>query len=99
MDPCSRQMRRIYESARDFMDFFTKSTWATDSRAGRAPKYDFVTGNPYEMPLPQIGESLARASVPGNKDWFGYKMSEPAARKVVSAALRERIGVPFAEED
>lgn len=99
MDPSSRQMRRIYESARDFLDFFTKSTWATLSREGRPPKYDFVTGNPYQMPLPQIGDALARAARPAHKDWFAYKMSEGPSRTTVARALSARVGTPFAEPD
>jgi aspartate aminotransferase len=92
-------MRHIHASARDFMEFFTRSKWATLHREGKAPTFDFVTGNPYQMPLPQIGDALARASVPGHKDWFAYKMSEPLSRTVVARALRERVNVEFAAED
>ena len=99
MDPASRQMRRIYESARDFMDFFTKSPWARLHRDGKPPRHDFVTGNPYQMPLPQIGDALARASMPRHKDWFAYKMSEPPGRSAAASGLRERTGVGFADED
>jgi aspartate aminotransferase len=99
MDPASRQMRRIYDSARAFMDFFTKSPWAMRHREGKPPTFDFVTGNPYQMPLPQIGEALARASVPQHKDWFAYKMSEPPSRDVVARSLSERAGVAFAPDD
>jgi aspartate aminotransferase len=100
VDPCSRQMRQIYDSASDWLGFYTKSEWArrrTDP--SRPPKFDFVTGNPYTMPLPEISAALQRAAVAQNKDWFGYKMSEPPSRKAAAAALRERVGVPFADED
>lgn len=100
MEPCSRQMRQIYESARDFMDFFTRSRWATLRRdPATVPKHDFVTGNPYQMPLPEIGDALARASTPQHKDWFAYKMSESPSQAVVARSLRERLDVPFAEDD
>lgn len=93
-------MRRIYESARDFMDFFTKSEWATRRHEGtRPPTHDFVTGNPYQMPLPQIGDALARSSAPLHKDWFAYKMSESPSRGAVAPALHARTGVTFAPED
>ncbi len=99
MDPISQHMRRIHSSARDFLDFFTKSEWAQRHRDGRPPTYDFVTGNPYTMPLPQIGEALARHSNPQHKDWFAYKMSEPKAREAVARALSERAATPFDPKD
>lgn len=81
------------------MEFFTRSAWATLRRAGGIPRYDFVTGNPYEMPLPQIGDALARASAPRDKDWFAYKMSEASGARVAAQALRDRVGVAFRDED
>ncbi len=99
MQTISTQMARIYASAQAFMDFFTKSTWATSIRTGGAALCDFVTGNPYQMPLPQISDALARAAIAKDKDWFAYKMSEPPGRAVVAASLSARIGVAFETED
>jgi aspartate aminotransferase len=77
--------------------FLTQSTWAT--RTGDPTICDFVVGNPHDMPLPEFSAALGRWSVPQNKDWFAYKMSEPASRAVVAASLRARRGLPFADED
>lgn len=77
--------------------FMTQSTWAR--RKDQPGVNDFVVGNPHEPPLPAFADALQRWSVPRNKDWFAYKMSEPAAQAAAGAALRERTGLPFADED
>lgn len=56
---------------------------------------DFAFGNPHEMPVPGFAESLARWSVPQDKDWFAYKMNEPAAQRIVADSLRAWRGVDF----
>lgn len=104
-DYCSKQARALLEHARSFMRFQTESEWA--KRGGGPavvgslppPRFDFVTGNPYEMPMPQIAESLARASTPQNKNWFQYTMSATSARAAAARGLSERIGVEIAGDD
>jgi aspartate aminotransferase len=77
--------------------FFTASTYA--QRAGEPTICDFTAGNPHELALPGFVAALGQWSVPQNPDWYGYKMSEPEARAAVAAALRERRGLPFEEDD
>jgi aspartate aminotransferase len=77
--------------------FFNESSYAR--RAGDPTIYDFAVGNPHELALPGFVAALGRWSVPQNKDWFGYKMSEPAAQQIIAAALRERRGLPFEADD
>ena len=60
---------------------------------------DFALGNPHEMPLPGLTQAFQRWSVPENKDWFAYKMSETASQELVAHSLRLRLGVPFEAED
>lgn len=60
---------------------------------------DFGFGNPQEMPLTGFVQALQKWVVPQNKDWFAYKMSEPAAQAAVAAALRERRGEAFEADD
>jgi aspartate aminotransferase len=60
---------------------------------------DFAVGNPHEMPLSGFVDALQRWSVPQNKDWFAYKMSEDNARQAVSETLRAWRGIPFEPED
>ena len=93
----SQRVARINAAVEPVLSFLMGSTWAT--RRGDPTICDFVVGNPHEMPLPEFTSALGRWSVPQNKDWFAYKMSEPEARAVVAASLRERRGQPFAEDD
>jgi aspartate aminotransferase len=59
---------------------------------------DFVFGNPHEAPIEEFSEALRRWTVPQNKDWFAYKMSEPEATSVVARTLRKIRGLPFEDE-
>lgn len=93
----SQRVARIQAAMKTPITFLTQSTWAT--RTGDSTICDFVVGNPHEMPLPEFTAALGRWTVPQNQDWFAYKRSEPAARAVVAASLRERRGMPFADED
>jgi aspartate aminotransferase len=95
--PVSQRVARIQAAMQTAFTFLTQSTWAT--RIGDPTICDFVVGNPHEMPLPEFAAALGRWSVPQNKDWYAYKMSEPASRAVVAASLRARLGLPFADED
>jgi aspartate aminotransferase len=101
----SRQAQRIFDYAKSFMDFHHHSLWAKrgggpgGGGTGPPPKYDFVTGNPYQMPLPQIAKALEHASRPEHKEWFAYRMNHPAARAAVVRTLREREGAPYEEAD
>jgi aspartate aminotransferase len=68
-------------------------------RAGDPDIADFVFGNPHEMPLPGLVESLQRQVVPQDKNWFAYKMSEPGPRRVVAESLARRTGQPWEPDD
>ena len=78
-----------------FMDFFLEF----DGREPTPEDCDFVAGNPQELALPEFVEALQRWSVPQDKDWFAYKMSEREAQEPAAEALRERTGVAFQPED
>jgi aspartate aminotransferase len=105
MNHPSRQSLRILEHARPIMEFLTSSEWArrgggpAGSTHPDPPRWDFVTGNPYEMPIPKLGEAIAAAAIPRNKDWFAYKMNVPEARAVVQRALRQRTQLDFEATD
>ena len=77
----------------DFIDHYY-----TASR-GQPDVCDFAFGNPHEMPLPGLVDALKRWVVPQDKDWFAYKQSEPSAREVVAASLREWRNLDFEPED
>src|SRR5918996_6345901 len=56
---------------------------------------NFAVGNPQEMPLTAYVEALQRHIVPQDKDWFAYKLSEPASRRTVAHTLRARTGLDW----
>ena len=93
----SQRVARVFATTETVITFLTQSTWAT--RRDDPAICDFVVGNPHEMPLPGFAAAMERWSAPQNKDWFAYKMSEPGSRAVVAAALRERRGIPFEDDD
>ncbi len=93
----SQRVLSILNAISPFMQFFEDPAWA--SRLGDPAVSDFVFGNPHEMPLPEFATALQHWSAPRNKDWFAYKMSEPAAREVVAETLRRRFKMPFDPDD
>lgn len=92
-----KRAQRISEAMRPLIDFNTRSEWAM--RQHQQGISDFTFGNPHEMPLPGVVNALQTWAQPFNKQWFGYKLSEPGAQAVVARSLRERFGVPFEPQD
>lgn len=92
------KLDRILQGQVPLLRFFTESAWA--NRDPEDPENaDFVAGNPQEMVMPEFVEALQRWAVPRDKDWYAYKFNEPYARTAAAAALRERRGIPFEDED
>jgi aspartate aminotransferase len=60
---------------------------------------NFAVGNPQEMPLPEYVEALQRHVVPQDKDWFAYKLSEPASQRTVAETLTRRTGMTWDPAD
>ena len=60
---------------------------------------DLTFGNPHEMALPRLVESLKRRIEPRGVDWFAYKTSEQEARDVVARALTTELGLDFEPDD
>ena len=60
---------------------------------------DFCFGNPHEMPLPEIGQAIARWATPQSERWFEYQTSQPRAVAAVVATLRARLGVDIEPAD
>ncbi len=88
---------RMIESVEHVFSWFNGGSW---ERHHLTPGIaDFTFGNPQELPLPGLVDALQRHAVPGDKDWFAYKMSEPEPRAVVADVLRRRTGLAFEAED
>ena len=93
----SRRMAALQEGLRPLMDFVTTSEHAR--RMHDPAICDFVFGNPHEMPLEGLVESIRRHALPATQDWFAYMVRHPAAASAISSELRGRTGLPFEPED
>jgi aspartate aminotransferase len=87
---------RMRESVAPFLSFFG----GPFDRLNREPDVaNFAVGNPQEMPLAGYVEALQRQVVPQDKDWFAYKLSEPASQRTVAATLSARTGLDWDPDD
>src|SRR3712207_6111352 len=93
----SRLVGEQLEALGPFFRFVTESTWSRRRFEPRA--CDFVVGNPHDPVIPGFAEALARWSVPQNKDWYAYRLSEPEAQQIVADSVRKRTGVAFEPND
>jgi aspartate aminotransferase len=93
--PTSNHIRSILDAAQPVFRF-AAGTLEEFNKPGIS---NFAIGNPHEMPITGFAEALARWSVPQNKDWFAYKMSEPHAQKVAADSLRMLRGIEFQPSD
>ncbi len=60
---------------------------------------NFAIGNPTEMPMPALVDTLQNALVPQSPDWFAYKWSEAPARKIAAETLSARQGIDYHPDD
>jgi aspartate aminotransferase len=95
----SQRAQRILSagSTRLVEDYFV-NTYQQSVRT-KSDVADFTFGNPHEMPLQGVVDALQTWSIPQNKDWFGYKISEPGARNVVADSLRTKVGITVDPDD
>ncbi|MBA2634977.1 MAG: aminotransferase class I/II-fold pyridoxal phosphate-dependent enzyme [Chloroflexi bacterium] len=92
----ARASDRLHQSIAPFLSFFS----GPFSRLNREPDVaNFAVGNPQEMPLPGYVEALQRHVVPQDKDWFAYKLSEPASQRTVADSLTARTGMAWDPAD
>jgi aspartate aminotransferase len=93
----SQHLDAVRTASEPFVEFLTGSAWAR--QIGDEGICDFVVGNPQDMPLPAYVEAIRRACIPLRANWFGYKTNEPLARAVAAQSLRDRLGIPFENDD
>ena len=91
-----RRNERLAQAVAPFMAFFN----GPFERHNRDPRFaNFAVGNPQELPLPGYVEALRNAIVPQDKDWFAYKLSEPASQQAVARTLTTRTGLEWDPAD
>ena len=60
---------------------------------------NFAVGNPQELPMPAYVAALEGSLAPQDKDWFAYKLSEPASRRTVAESLIRHTGLAWDPAD
>jgi aspartate aminotransferase len=91
-----RHRDRLRQSVAPFLSFFS----GPFSQLNREPDIaNFAVGNPQEMPIPAYVDALQRHAEPQDKDWFAYKLSEPASQRTVAETLTARTGVAWDPAD
>jgi aspartate aminotransferase len=96
ISPRSRQRERLRQSVAPFLAFFNGPFAQLNLEPDVA---NFAVGNPQEMPLPEYVDALRRHVEPRDKDWFAYKLSEPAAQRTVAETLTRRTGMDWDPAD
>lgn len=92
----TRQRDRLRESVAPFLSFFS----GPYAHLSREPDVaNFAIGNPQEMPLTAYVDALQRHAEPHDKDWFAYKLSEPASQRTVAETLTARTGMAWDPAD
>lgn len=87
---------RMRQSVAGFLSFFNGTFARLNLEADIA---NFAVGNPQEMPLAGYVDALRRGVEPQDKDWFAYKLSEPASQRTVAATLSARTGMDWDPAD
>ena len=92
----SRPRDRLRESVAPFLSFFSGPFSQLNLQPDVA---NFAVGNPQEMPLAGYVEALRHHAQPRDKDWFAYKLSEPASQRTVASTLSRRTGMDWDPRD
>ena len=95
--PMSQQVNALSNTIAPFMRYYETSSYF--KKAQEPDACDFAFGNPHDMPLAGLGESLRRWSEPHSPDWFAYKMNESRACNVVAASLQRDRSLAFDPAD
>jgi aspartate aminotransferase len=91
-----RRTEALRRSIAPFLDFFN----GPYARLNLQPDVaNFAVGNPHELAMPAYVAAIDASLEPRNKDWFGYKMSEPKPRLVVARSLSELTGLDWDARD
>jgi aspartate aminotransferase len=87
---------RMRASIAPFLSFFSGAFAELNLEPDVA---NFAVGNPQEMPLADYVASLRSHVEPRDKDWFAYKLSEPASQRTVAETLTRRTGMDWDPAD
>jgi aspartate aminotransferase len=95
--PTSVHLSAVADASAPFLRFATGPLYLNNFNDPNLS--NFALGNPHEMPIAGFADALQKWSVPRDKDWFAYKLSEPHAQRVIANSLNSWRGVAFEPED
>jgi aspartate aminotransferase len=93
----SRTADQVLASMRPFTDLLGRPEFG--DLLADPETCDFAFGNPQETAPAEYVEILQRWAVPRDKDWFRYKMADPAAQAAAAEGLSRELGLAFEPED
>lgn len=80
-----------------FWTWYSRSPHQTGAEQEGA--IDLLFGNPHDMPVPGLVETIRRHGEPRDPSWFAYMLDHQPAQEAVAALLREHTGLGWAPED
>ncbi|HEY4181319.1 MAG TPA: aminotransferase class I/II-fold pyridoxal phosphate-dependent enzyme [Kofleriaceae bacterium] len=95
----STRAAQTADGAREFFHYYLQSPYAQRKMAGKPARFDFVTGNPFAMPMPEMVSAMVDAVTPKTDQAYAYKMNEKASRDYVASSLTARHGLQFDGDD
>jgi aspartate aminotransferase len=97
MSTVARRITDLQDRLKPLLEFLNNSEHS--KRIGDPTISDFVFGNPHEMPLEGLVQSIRHHAIPANKDWFAYTIKHPQALEAIADTLRKGTGLPFEPDD
>src|SRR5918998_6334975 len=91
-----RRGERLRATVTPFLEFFTGPY---EDLAADPDAANFAVGNPQEFAAPAYVDAVRRNLDPRDKDWFAYKLNEPASQAAVARTLTERTGIGWDPAD
>jgi aspartate aminotransferase len=91
-----RRVDRLRASIAPFLAFFNGPYAELEPAPDVA---NFAVGNPHELAMPAYVAAIREQLEPRDKDWFAYKMSEPAAQRTVAHTMGELTGLEWDPAD
>lgn len=92
----ARRVDRLRASIAPFLAFFNGPYAELEPALDVA---NFAVGNPHELAMPAYVAAIREQLEPRDKDWFAYKMSEPAAQRTVAHTMSELTGLEWDPAD
>ena len=96
MNVAVRRTDLVRAAVAPFLAFFTGPYAELESDPEMA---NFAVSNPHELPMPGYVRAIRQHLEPRDKNWFGYKMSEPNSQQTVARSMSAITGLDWDPAD